>query len=393
MGRIPFSTRVPGRLRANRISEARHRLAGEFVDLTVSNPTTCGFTCTPELLAALADPAGASYHPAPRGLPTARMAICNLVGSQGATVDPTQIVLTASTSEAYAFLFKLLCNSGEAVLVPAPSYPLLEHLARLEGVRAVTYHLREEGGWSLDIDELSSAPAAVRAVVVVHPNNPTGSLIGPSDAQALEELCAARGWALIADEVFFPFPLEAEGRPISFSGRTNVLTFTLGGLSKFAALPQLKAAWIVVSGPARVRQAALAKLEFIADAFLSVATPVQQALPQLLRYGCQVSQQICARCRHNLSILRNCLSVLPALSVPPVEGGWSALVRIPNLDSEEERVLNLLEEFGVAVHPGYFFDFPRDGYLVLSLLPPRDTFKAGLARLADGLAAWLREEP
>lgn len=389
MGKRSFATRVPGRLRANRIAEARHRLAGEFVDLTVSNPTACGFACPPELLAALADPAGASYHAEARGLPAARAALSDLVGSPDLPVDPSQIVLTASTSEAYAFLFKLLCNPGEAVLVPAPSYPLLEHLARLEGVHAVPYHLREEGRWSLDFDELSAAPRAVRAVVVVHPNNPTGSLICSSDAQALEDLCAARGWALIADEVFLPFPLEAHGRPVSFSACRNVLTFVLGGLSKFAALPQLKAAWILVAGPPRRRQAALARLEFIADAFLSVATPVQHALPQLLRYGGQVSEQIRTRCRYNLTTLRDGLSVLPALSVPPVGGGWSALVRIPDLGSEEERVLHLLEDFRVAVHPGYFFDFPRDGYLVVSLLPPLDTFRAGVARLAEGLAAWL----
>jgi hypothetical protein len=391
VSRLSFSRRVPGRLRANRIAEARRRLAGEFVDLTVSNPTACGFACPPEVLVALADPAGASYNPDPRGLPAARAAISAFAGSPDPAVDPSQIVLTASTSEAYAFLFKLLCNPGEAVLVPAPSYPLLEHLARLEGVRAVTYHLREESGWSLDLHELSSAPAAVRAIVVVHPNNPTGSLVCPGDAQALEELCALRGWALIADEVFFPFPLEAQGRPVSFSGRRRVLTFTLGGLSKFAALPQFKAAWILVCGPPRQRHAALARLEFIADAYLSVATPVQHALPQLLRYGRQLSEQIGARCRHHLTVLRAGLSNLPALSVPPVEGGWSALVRIPDLGSEEECVLRLLEDFRVAVHPGYFFDFPRDGYLVVSLLPPPDTFEAGVARLADGLAAWLRE--
>ncbi len=391
MGRASFSRRVPGQLRANRLAEARLRLAGDFVDLTVSNPTACGFACPAELLASLADPSGASYQPIPSGLADARRAIGYFSSAFGPPVDPSQIQLTASTSEAYSFLFKLLCNPGEAVLVPAPSYPLLEHLARLEGVRALTYHLREEGGWSLDLDELGSAPEAVKAVVVVHPNNPTGSLVSQGDAGALEDLCVARGWALIADEVFLPFPLEAATLPFSFAGQKAALTFVLGGLSKFAALPQLKAAWILLSGPARRRQAALARLEFIADAFLSVATPVQHALPRLLRHGSEVSEQIRARCRCNLTALRDGLSLLPAVAVPAVDGGWSAPVRIPDLGSEEERVLHLLEQFKVAVHPGYFFDFPRDGYLVVSLLPSPDIFRTGVARLAEGLAAWLRE--
>ncbi|MEP0774941.1 MAG: pyridoxal phosphate-dependent aminotransferase [Acidobacteriota bacterium] len=384
-----FSRRVPGQLTPNRIAAARRRCAGRFVDLTVSNPTECGFEYPPDLLLSLGEPAGLSYRPDPLGLASAREAVSSLSGELGVPVDPAHIVLTASTSEAYTFLFKLLCDPGDAVLVPTPSYPLFEHLAQLEGVRALPYSLREEGGWSLDLDELSTAPPDVRAVVIVHPNNPTGSLVRQEDAAALEHLCATRGWALIADEVFLAFPLEPTSMPRSFAGRERALTFTLGGLSKLTALPQLKLAWIITSGPSPAREAALQRLEFIADTFLSVATPVQLALPCLLRHGAWVRDQIRARCRHNLDELRRHLASLPAVTVPRVEGGWSVVVRVPSLGSEEDLVLSLLEQFGVAVHPGYFFEFPRDGYLVTSLLPTPEKFLLGAQRLAAGLGAWL----
>lgn len=384
-----FSRRLPGQLTPNRIAAARRHGAGGYVDLTVSNPTECGFEYPPDLLLSLVEPAGLSYRPDPLGLASAREAVSALSGELGAPVDPAHIVLTASTSEAYTFLFKLLCDPGDAVLVPTPSYPLFEHLARLEGVRALPYPLREEGGWSLDLDELSTAPPDVRAVVIVHPNNPTGSLVRQEDATALEHLCATRGWALIVDEVFLAFPLEPASIPRSFAGRERALTFTLGGLSKLAALPQLKLAWIITSGPSPTREAALERLEFIADTFLSVATPVQHALPQLLWHGAQVRDQILARCRHNLHELRRHLASLPAVTVPRVEGGWSAVVRVPSLGSEEDLVLSLIEQFGVAVQPGYFFEFSGDGYLVASLLPTPDEFLLGAQRLAAGLGGWL----
>ncbi len=389
MTQLIFSRRVPDQLAPNRITIARQRCAGNFIDLTVSNPTECRFDYPPDLLPPLAEPAGLSYRPDPLGLVWAREAVSALSGELGAPVDPAHIVLTASTSEAYTFLFKLLCDPGDAVLVPTPSYPLFEHLARLEGVRALPYALCEEGGWSLDLDEFSTAPPEVKAVVIVHPNNPTGSLVREEDAAALESLCATRGWALIADEVFYSFPLETASIPRSFARCESTLTFTLGGLSKLAALPQLKLAWIITSGPPPARRAALEKLEFIADTFLSVATPVQHALPSLLQHGARVRDQIRHRCRHNLAELRRLLALLPAVSVPAVEGGWSAVVRVPSLGSEEDLILSLLEQFGVAVQPGYFFEFPRDGYLVVSLLPTIDEFSLGAQRLAAGLGTWL----
>ena len=305
-------------------------------------------------------------------------------------MDPEHVLLTASTSEAYAYLFKLLADPGEAVLVPTPSYPLFEHLARVEGVQAVPYQLDPEAGWRLDTHALARAPETVRAVVVVHPNNPTGSFVHPDDAAALSELAARKGWAIIADEVFLDYPLDGgAGAGWSFAGDRAALTFTLGGLSKSVGLPQLKLAWVVASGPHAAVAAALERLEFVADTFLSVATPVQLALPTLLREGAAVRETILTRCRANLAALRRAAADVPSVSVPPLGGGWSAMLRVPAVVGEEELVLELLHEDRVAVHPGYFFDFPADGTLVLSLLPEPDTFAEGVRRLLRRIARHL----
>jgi hypothetical protein len=371
---------VPADLRVNRISETLARLGTPPFDLTVTNPTACGIPYPDGLLAALADPGALRYQPDPRGAPAARAAVAEEYRRHGVTLDPGRIVLTASTSEAYSFLFKLLCEPGEAVLTPLPSYPLFEHLARVEGVRARAYHLEPEAGWRLDLGEIAAAGDDVRGVVVVHPNNPTGSLVPAADAADLARLCRRRGWALIADEVFLDYPLDAGGGS-SFAAASEALTFSLGGLSKSVGLPQLKLAWIAVGGPDDEVAAALARLEFIADTFLSVATPVQLALPELLRDGAAVRAAIAARCRSNLSRLRTAARACPAVSVPPVDGGWSAVLRFPAVVGEEELVLTLLAEDGVAVQPGFFFDFARDGYLVVSLLPAEGVFDGGIARV------------
>jgi alanine-synthesizing transaminase len=377
---IPFSRRVPSDLRPNRISEALRRFAPLPFDLTVSNPTRCEIAYPPALLAPLADAAGLEYRPDPRGLLSARAAVAAEYRRHGIVVDPARVVLTASTSEAYACLFKLLCEPGEAVLVPSPSYPLFEHLARLEGVTARPYRLDAEAGWRLDPDELAGAGSGVRAVIVVHPNNPTGSYVAADDAAAVAELCRQHSWALIADEVFLDYPLDGEPAA-SFARGAQALTFALGGLSKSVGLPQLKLAWIVVGGPAECVDAALERLEFVADTFLSVATPVQLALPALLQQGSEVRAAIAERCRANLARLRAAVAAHPAVSLLVPGGGWSAVLRIPAVIPEEELVIDLIERHGVAVHPGFFFDFPRDGYLVVSLLPPPRTFTAGIERL------------
>ena len=381
---VPFSHRVPRDLRPNRIAEALVHHGKPAFDLTVSNPTACGIPYPAGLLAALGDPAALHYRPDPRGLRAAREAVAAEYRRRGVALDPEQIVLTASTSEAYAFLFKLLCEPGEKVLTPLPSYPLFEHLARVEGVGAAPYHLEPEAGWRLDLGEIAGAGDAVRAVIIVHPNNPTGSYVTVADAAALAGVCRQRGWALIADEVFLDYPLDG-GSAATFSATADALTFTLGGLSKSVGLPQLKLAWIAVSGPAPEVGVALERLEFIADTFLSVATPVQLALPELLRTGVEVRAAIAARCRTNLAAVRTAARARPEVTVLPAEGGWSAVLRVPAVIGEEELVLTLLQEDGVAVQPGFFFDFPREGYLVASLLPPPETFCRGVDRLLSRL--------
>ena len=380
-----FSHRVPDELAPNRIAAARAQTPPQF-DLTLSNPTMCGLAYPPELLAALGAPQGLVYRPEPRGHAAARRAVALQYERYGARVDPACIVLTASTSEAYAYLFKLLADPGEAVLVPTPSYPLFEHLALAEGVRALPYALDPEAGWRLDMPAIADAPAA-RAVVVVHPNNPTGSYVHPDDAAGLSELAAHRRWAIIADEVFLDYPLDGgAGAGRSFAASPEVLTFALGGLSKSAGLPQLKLAWIVVGGPRGEVAAALERLEVIADTFLSVATPVQNAAPALLREGAALRGAILGRCRANLAVLRRVASSVPAVDVAPVGGGWSAVLRVPTVVDEEDLVVELLREDGVGVHPGYFFDFPAPGHLVLSLLPDPERFAEGVARLLRRVA-------
>ncbi len=376
-----FSRRVPLDLAPNRIAAARAAAAPQL-DLTASNPTACGIAYPIGLLDALADAAGMAYRPDPRGLESARCAVAAEYRRWEVAVDPERVLLTASTSEAYAFLFKLLAEPGGAVLVPSPSYPLFEHLARLEGVEAIPYHLNPELGWRPDLDAIASTPSRVRAIVVVHPNNPTGSFVHPGDAAAIERLAAERRWAVIADEVFLDYPLAGgAGSGESFAGREDALTFALGGLSKSVGLPQLKLAWIVVGGPQELVEAALARLEFIADTFLSVGTPVQLALPTLLREGAPVRAAILERCQANLAELHRAAAAVPELSVWLPGGGWSAAVRFPAVVGEEELALELLGEDGVAVHPGYYFDFPSAGTLVLSLLPDPAGFAEGVRRL------------
>lgn len=377
-----FSSRTPADLRPNRIAEARADHPPAF-DLAVSNPTRCGLPYPPELLRPLAGPDGLVYRPDPRGLPGARAAVCGEIARLGVDVAPDRVLLTASTSEAYAFLFKLLCDPGEAVLTPVPSYPLFEHLARVEGVQALPYHLDGEHGWRLDLQELAASPPGVRAVIAVHPNNPTGSYLHPEDALALQELCASRGWGLIVDEVFLDFPLTAAAR--SLAGSRRCLTFVLGGLSKSVGMPQLKLGWIAASGPDGLLLEALDRLEHIADTFLSVGTPVQLALPSVLEQGAVVRHAILERCRGNLATLGELADGLLAVEVVQPGGGWSAVIRFPAVVDEEDLVVALLGD-GVAVQPGYFFDFPRDGYLVLSLLPEPAVFREGVTRVLAHLA-------
>jgi aspartate/methionine/tyrosine aminotransferase len=278
-------------------------------------------------------------------------------------------MLTSSTSEAYALLFKLLCDAGDAVLVPHPSYPLFEHLTQLESVEAIPYLLEYHGTWRIDIDSINRAATdRVRAILIVSPNNPTGSFLHRDDLAQLSEIAAAKGWAIIGDEVFADYPLDAAPDAANVLSGAEVLTFSLGGLSKSAGLPQLKLGWIGVGGPAATVDQALAAYEIVADAYLSVSTPVQAAAAELIERGAAIRTQILGRVRRNLESLRTLAAATPSVDVLRVEGGWSAVLQVPQLRPEEALVLELLERDNVLVHPGYFFDFAREAYLVLSLL-------------------------
>lgn len=378
-----FSARVPP-LVPNRWSQAVAAHPPEL-DLTVSNPTRVNLPYPVDLLAPLAHPRGLVYRPAPAGLSEAREAVARLYRGQGLEVEPHQVLLTASTSESYALLAKLLCDPGEGFLVPQPSYPLFEHLLRAEGCRVFPYQLPEESGFHLDVARIDPV-AGAKAVVVVQPNNPTGTVVPLEEWHALVDLCRERGWALIADEVFWDFPLGETPRR-SFAGNPGCLTFTLGGLSKLLGLPQLKVGWVVASGPAAVVAEAFARLEFLADTFLSVATPTQQALPQLVELGWGLREAIRHRVQTNAQRLRRRVSGHPLLQLVPPDGGWSAVLRFPRVMTEEELVLGLLREAGVAVYPGYFFDFPHEGFLVVSLLVEDRVLEEGIGRLVEWLSA------
>jgi alanine-synthesizing transaminase len=361
------------------LAVARARAAGQpLLDLTESNPTRAAVPYDRDaILAALASPRALLYEPLPFGLPSAREAVARELG-----VDAARVVLTASTSEAYALLFKLLCDSGDEVLVPAPSYPLFEHLARLEAVRAVPYRLAYDGAWHVDVASVRAARGArTRAVVSVAPNNPTGSYLKKDELAALASL----GLPIVSDEVFARYPLRDDparawtALEASEAGHAPLI-FVLGGLSKLAALPQMKLAWIVVGGEgARVR-AALARLEVIADAFLSVGAPVQHAAPALLASRAAAETAIAARVRANLAAVRAAVAG-SAASLLDVEGGWYATLRLPATRSEQDWTLALLERDGVLVHPGHFFDFEQEAYVVVSLLTPEEPLREGLGRL------------
>jgi alanine-synthesizing transaminase len=333
------------------------------------------------LLARMAAPAALHYAPDPAGLRVAREAVARDHARRGVTIDPEQVMLTASTSEAYSWLFKLLCDPGDAVLVPTPSYPLFEHLTSLEGVRVEPFLLEYHGRWAIDFTALATAPADTRAVILVSPNNPTGSFIRAEELERIVSLCRERHWALIVDEVFADYTLDAGRAPLTdIATRVDVPAFTLGGLSKTVGLPQVKLGWIVVGGTPEARAEARGGLEIIADSFLSVGTPVQVAVADLLERGAAIRTEILQRIRENLFALREAAQQATACEVLVADGGWSAVIRVPATRTEEELVLHLLEREGVLVHPGYFFDFPREAFIVVSLLPPPGAFRDGVSR-------------
>lgn len=380
-----FSSRLSWSVPENRLAAAeRERRAGgrPLRDLTVSNPTVVGLSYpAAALAAALADPAVACYQPTPRGLPSARAAVAADYARRGAAVDPSRIFLTASSSESYALLFKLLGDPGQVVLVPEPSYPLFEYLARLEGLEPRPYRLAYDGRWHLDFSTLDLTNAA--AIVVVSPNNPTGSYLGAGDWSRLCELAARAGLPIIADEVFADFPIApAPDAVTAVAARPGpALVFSLGGLSKASGLPQMKLGWIAASGPDALVEPALANLDLVTDTYLSAGTPVALALPRLLGIGAEIRRAIAERVARNLQALRGRIGPASPCTLLPVEAGWSAVVRVPETVSDEEWALRLLGEDGVLVQPGYFFDLRLGATLVVSLLTPPANFDHGMACL------------
>jgi alanine-synthesizing transaminase len=380
-----FSDRTSWNLEPNRLSVAlaQHRAAGKpLLDLTVSNPTQCGFNYDRNaILEALAKPEALVYQPDPKGLAFARRAVVAYFAHRGETVSPEDIVLTTSTSEAYSFVFRMLCNPGDELLIPAPSYPLFSFLADLQDVKLVRYPLLYDHGWQLDFHALQQAIAPrTRGIIVVHPNNPTGHFAKPREVARLNQLCSARGLALIADEVFLDSVMGGM-QPVSFAANSAALTFTLSGISKISGLPQMKAAWLVVSGPQPQKSQALARLEVIADTCLSMNAPIQLALPVFLHQRHAFQKQLMARIRRNLAELDRQLGEQRSCTRLEVEGGWYAVLRVPAMRSDEDLALELLQNCGVYVHPGHFFDFPSDGFLVLSLITPDKDFSEGLRLL------------
>lgn len=383
---MTFSTRIPANLAPNRLSLALADLREKgrtIVDLTESNPTRAGFVYPPDLLAPLGDSRGLSYRPAPLGMPVARQAIAADFARRGCSVDPARIAVTASSSEGYSLLFKVLCDPGDEVLVPRPSYPLFEHLTRLDAVTAVPYDLDYHGSWSIDFSTVESALSGrTRAMLVVNPNNPTGNFVSGQDVERLAALCERHAVAVIADEVFADYPLHEHSPPAGLLlARTDVLGFTLGGLSKSVGLPQVKLGWIAVSGSQARVEAALLRLELACDTYLSVATPVQAAVGELLERGGTVRQQIRERISWNYRWLSARTAATPAAGLLNSDAGWYAVLQVPSIASEEDLVLQLLLEDGVLVHPGYFFDFPSECFLVVSLLPPVASFRDGSDRI------------
>src|SRR5579872_3807623 len=389
-----FASRTNWQLDTNRLTRALEELrrsGREILDLTASNPTTCGIAYPErEILAALADSRALVYRPESKGLLEARQAVAEYYAGRAgfsgplAPVDPEHIILTSGTSEAYSHIFRLLCDVGDEILVPSPSYPLFEFLADLADIRLVPYPLFYDHGWQIDFASLRAAlTPRSRAVLVVHPNNPTGSFVKPREAAELAEICAAREMAIVADEVFLDYTGERQdaGAARTFALHDAALTFTLSGLSKISVLPQMKLAWMVVGGPQELVETAVERLEIIADTYLSPSTPVQLALPNFLALRSELQAQLQERITANLAFLDAVLRESKLLARLDREAGWYAILRVPATGPDESLAVDLLERCSVLVHPGHFFNFSRDGFLVLSLITPEEQFQEGVRRL------------
>jgi len=379
-----FASRTNWNLKANRLSEAleRHKSSGRrLLDLSASNPTECGFNYdVPAVLQALGNTESLQYHPDPRGLKSARQAVSDYYAERGEHISLDDLLLTASTSEAYSFIFRLLCNPGDELLVPTPSYPLFDFLADVNDVKLARYPLFYDHGWHIDVHALKQAVTPrTRGIIVVHPNNPTGHFTRTEEVAQLNQICSDHQMAVIADEVFLDFSWA--GKPKSFVSNIEALTFTMSGISKISGLPQMKLAWLVASGPEALRREALARLEMIADTYLSLNAPIQLAAPVLLQARAAFQRQLMARVRANLAELDAQIAKEKRFDRLNVEGGWYAVLRVPATRPDEDLAIDLLEKHDVYVHPGHFYDFPSDGYLVVSLITPEQDFVDGVRRI------------
>ncbi len=388
-----FSRRTDWKLTPNRFTQVQRELVAsgrEVLDLTISNPTRAGLHYDAEsILNSLRNPAALDYDPQSKGLLMAREAVAAYYREQHSVfdADPEALLLTTSTSEAYSFVFRLLCNPEDEILVPAPSYPLFEFLADLQDVKLASYPLIYDHGWQIDFPSLYKAVnPRTRAVLVVHPNNPTGSFVRSDEIGSLNRLCREYNLALIADEVFLDCPHDGVSRQ-TFACNREVLTFTLSGLSKIAGLPQMKVAWVCTSGPENQLTHALARLEVIADTFLSMNAPIQLATPLLLEQRKNFQSLLLQRLRTNLEELNHLLAKQDNCSLLRVEGGWYAVVRVPVTHSDEELAVKLLQDAGVVAHPGTFYDFPSDGHLIVSLITSSHVFHEGIARVLNYLGS------
>lgn len=384
-----FASRTNWNLDPNRLSAAidnARRHGGGLLDLTASNPTVVGLEYPKrELLQALANPEALSYDPAAKGLAQAREAVACYYAELGILISPNDVIITVSTSEAYSYCFRLLCDPGDEVLVPAPSYPLFEFLADIQDVRLVPYELVYDHGWQIEIESLRRAiTSRTRAIMVVHPNNPTGHYTKQWEVDCLNAICAHHNLAIVSDEVFLDYPLDGAPKT-SLASNRGALTFTLSGLSKISALPQMKAAWIVISGPDMLAREADARLEVIADTYLSPNAPVQLAMPAFLEARRDIQRQLFMRVSRNLIELDRQLSKQQACTRLRLEGGWYAVLRVPVTRSDEELAIGLLERERVLVHPGHFYNFSGDGYIVLSLITEPREFTEGVRRLLEFL--------
>jgi aspartate/methionine/tyrosine aminotransferase len=386
-----FSKRTEWRLTPNRFTEAQAnvRAAGtEILDLSVSNPTRAELHYDDEaIMQSLIQPDALDYDPQPKGLLAARQAVAQYYhdGHDVYGLDPESLILTTSTSEGYSYVFRLLCNPDDEILVPKPSYPLFEFLADLQDVKLSPYPLIYDHGWQIDFPSLYKAVNhRTRAVVVVHPNNPTGSYASAEECEHLNRFCAEYNLALVIDEVFLDYAHDGAQRS-SFAANDQALTFTLSGISKISGLPQMKVAWVAVTGPRAQKGEALARLEVIADTYLSMNAPLQLATPVLLEQRRGLQPLLLDRVRTNLRELDRQLSRQKTCERLRVDGGWYVVLRVPALQSDEELAIELLRKVAVLVHPGHFYDFPQDGYLVLSLITPTEQFREGIRRVLSAL--------